>query len=195
MNEFWGKLNDRSEDTCLEYGVDVEAWLLHGLLTDILPVSYLSLSLRVSSQSAGLSFAVETRNTQFSKQSSIILVNTRTCSLNYCDQWRCLIDLFFVNSKLDVRRRSGIQSKFLDGGTSSKVPKAGRTTRNDWQENKGKEGGEDRNRWLCLQGSIKETPSSKHYEQNFIKFVQSMLQAGIENIKGWPRNAKDWPWW
>ena len=28
--------------------------------------------------------------------------------------------LFFVNWKVDARRRSGIQSKFLEGGTSTK---------------------------------------------------------------------------
>ena len=68
--------------------------ILHGLLTDILHVFYLSLSLRDSSRPTGPSVAVETRPTQFLKQLSIILVDTRSCSLKHRDEWRCLIVLF-----------------------------------------------------------------------------------------------------
>ena len=41
---------------------------------------------------------------------------------------------FCANSNAEFQRRSGIQSKLLDGGTSNKVPKAGRaynSSRND----------------------------------------------------------------
>ena len=50
---------------------------------------------------------------------------------------------FLRESNADIRRRSGTQSKFLDGGTSNKTPKAGFAKR--LEEDKEKEGREVRN--------------------------------------------------
>ena len=80
----------------------------------------------------------------------------------------CLVVLFRINSNADIQRRSGIQSKFLDGCTSNKAPKAGRaynSSQNDWQENKGKVGVEVRtDSSACRVDSIL---SLTNYKSNF----------------------------
>ena len=87
------------------------------------PVPYLYLSLRVSSRPAGPNFAVEARPTQFSKQSSIILVDTRTCNLEHGNEWHCPIDLVFVNSNFDFRRSPKSSPKFCTAALQTKCQK------------------------------------------------------------------------